>query len=240
MTDHIILHEFGCSDSQRAAFNALARDTLLPAVMKGDGVTGVSLFETAPRVSGRGDHLLVTRLDLTDGTVDADAALNAYSRRLEGLADLPGLAFEVWAPILLQGLGRRSNPGPDNAAQLERWIVMVETDPNPGVADDYNDWYSDHLADALKTPDYLSASRYKMAKPQPGRSEYLCIYEICTDDILRTRRIRRDFKNRELAEGNDHRPYMRHPGDEFGTIPGFWQPVLLRRRMAVENEELVD
>ncbi|MEO0499547.1 MAG: hypothetical protein AAF205_03190 [Pseudomonadota bacterium] len=240
MTDHIILHEFGCADSQRAAFNALARDTLLPAVMKGNGVTGVFLFETDPRVSGRGDHLLLTRLNLAGGAVDAETALAAYTARLKGLADLPDLAFEVWAPILLQGVARRSNPLPDNAAELERWIVLVETDPNPGVADDYNDWYSDHLSDALKTPDYLSASRYRMADPQPGRSEYLCIYEICTDDILRTRRIRRDFKNKELAEGNDHRPYMRHPGDEFGNMPGFWQPVLLRQKVAVENNELVD
>jgi hypothetical protein len=75
-------------------------------------------------------------------------------------------------------------------AELRKAIMVVFTEATgPEDEAEFNDWYDNtHLADVLKTPGFVAATRYKLSEAQPsgsnpGTNKYLSIYEIEAPDI---------------------------------------------------------
>jgi len=87
--------------------------------------------------------------------------------------------------------------------QMETWIVVAEADCiDPAHEDEFNDWYDNvHIPDCLTSPGYKSVRRYQIEKPAPGRAKYLTIYEVRTNNIEETVRMRNERRERERAIG---------------------------------------
>lgn len=70
-------------------------------------------------------------------------------------------------------------------------VVLTEATSEDEEAE-FNDWYDNtHLADVLKIPGFVAATRYRLSDAQPEGSnpatnKYLAIYEIESDDIQGT------------------------------------------------------
>jgi hypothetical protein len=54
-----------------------------------------------------------------------------------------------------------------------------------------------------ETPGFVAAARYVIKEPLEGRGKYLAIYEIETDDIEESMRVRRERKAEEVRQGKD-------------------------------------
>jgi len=71
---------------------------------------------------------------------------------------------------------------------MQKYWLVVMTNPLEGREDEYNKWYEDqHLADVLKLPGVVAAQRLKLSDKQraapPYPWSYLAIYEVETNDI---------------------------------------------------------
>jgi len=90
---------------------------------------------------------------------------------------------------------------------MEKWISAVETlCTEPSREEEFNEWYNQvHLQDALSTPGYVTATRYVIKEPHSGRGKYLALYEIETDDIVKTvaTRVRRLEQEKKQGRSAD-------------------------------------
>lgn len=68
---------------------------------------------------------------------------------------------------------------------MEKWIFAVDTNASDRSREkEFNDWYDGtHLADVLKIPGIVRASRYERKDPVEGQGKFVAFYEIETDDI---------------------------------------------------------
>jgi hypothetical protein len=74
---------------------------------------------------------------------------------------------------------------------MKRHVFFAFTNPAPGREANYNDWQdNEHLPHGLNNPGFVAATRYKLAEaqfgPGEGRSQYVTIWEIESDDIAAT------------------------------------------------------
>ena len=81
---------------------------------------------------------------------------------------------------------------------MQRYSLVVMTNPVEGRDGEYNDWYTNtHLDDVLKIPGITGAQRFHRSDTQrddgPFPWGYLAIYECETDDL---RSIIRELKTR--------------------------------------------
>jgi antibiotic biosynthesis monooxygenase (ABM) superfamily enzyme len=66
--------------------------------------------------------------------------------------------------------------------------------------EDFNEWYNKiHLPDVIDTPGYIAATRYKINEFKKGRGSYLAVYEVETDDIEETIKVRFEKLKKEIA-----------------------------------------
>ena len=71
---------------------------------------------------------------------------------------------------------------------MQRYSLVVFTNPVEGRDGEYNDWYTNtHLGDVLRIPGVVGAQRFRRSEAQrdngPFPWGYLAIYECETDDI---------------------------------------------------------
>ncbi|MFT3968563.1 MAG: hypothetical protein QM690_22070 [Sphingobium sp.] len=69
---------------------------------------------------------------------------------------------------------------------MPKFKMVALTNPVQGREDDFNDWYQNvHLPEVLSYKGMVSAQRYRVAVPlqAPVSYDYLCVYDIDTDDI---------------------------------------------------------
>jgi hypothetical protein len=72
---------------------------------------------------------------------------------------------------------------------MTKAVFVVFTNVTSSEHDDaYNDWYDNtHLADVVKVPGFLAATRYRVsdaqAKGMKPEHRYLSIYEVESDDL---------------------------------------------------------
>jgi len=71
---------------------------------------------------------------------------------------------------------------------MAKWFLLGYTDcSDPSREEEFNEWYDKiHLADALKIPGFVSATRYVNVDPNAGPGKFLVICEIESDDIDKT------------------------------------------------------
>ena len=85
---------------------------------------------------------------------------------------------------------------------MENWINFHELHCYSAKEQEFNEWYNHiHLPDVVDTPGYVSATRYKINEFKKGRGSYLTVYEIETDDIDETIRVRFEKLPKEIAAG---------------------------------------
>ena len=93
---------------------------------------------------------------------------------------------------------------------MQKWINLIETNCNPEREDEYNDWYDNiHVPDILATPGFVRARRFVHKELRDGRGKYMAMYEIETDDIEQTMKVRLAKRNEEVKAG---RASSNHPG----------------------------
>ena len=85
---------------------------------------------------------------------------------------------------------------------MQRYSLIVMTNPVEGRDGEYNDWYTNiHLHDVLKIPGIIAAQRFRRSDTQrdagPYPWGYLAIYECETDDLPS---IIRELKARSGSE----------------------------------------
>lgn len=74
---------------------------------------------------------------------------------------------------------------------MQRYILVVHSNPVAGMEDEYNEWYEKfHLPEVLQVPGVVGAQRFMqngehVTGDTPPR-RYVSIYEIETDDIQKT------------------------------------------------------
>src|SRR5204862_229926 len=84
----------------------------------------------------------------------------------------------------------------------ERWINMVESNPDPSREPAFNEWYDNtHVPDILQTPGFVRARRFLNKEFRDGRGEFLAIYEIETDDLEQTMKVRLARREAETKAG---------------------------------------
>lgn len=74
---------------------------------------------------------------------------------------------------------------------MAKHVFLAFSNPTDGREDDYNTWQDgEHVPHGLNNPGFVAATRYKLATaqfgPGEGRSQYLTIWEIESDDIAAT------------------------------------------------------
>jgi hypothetical protein len=103
-----------------------------------------------------------------------------YGTVLDG--PLPGAAGSSEQFIGVIGDRRDSMSQPeDRSATTTKHVLVVLTEPVPGLEDEYNEWYTGtHLDEVVATPGFISAQRFQLA--DDGMSlcshSYLAIYEV--------------------------------------------------------------
>ena len=64
-------------------------------------------------------------------------------------------------------------------------ILIVASEPDPEVEDEYNRWYNDvHLPMFFRYEGLKKASRYKLAGGPPDSSRYIAVYEFESAEAL--------------------------------------------------------
>jgi hypothetical protein len=91
---------------------------------------------------------------------------------------------------------------PQGATGAGKWVNFVEQNSDPAREAQYHDWYNNmHIPDILKTPSFVRATRYRIKDFRDGRGQYLAVYEIETDDIDRTMKLRLEKRAEEVKLG---------------------------------------
>jgi hypothetical protein len=81
-------------------------------------------------------------------------------------------------------------------------VNLVENNSDPGREVQFNDWYDNmHVPDALSSPGIVRARRFQAPGFRDGRAKYLAVYEIDSDDIDETMRVRLAIRAEEVKRG---------------------------------------
>ena len=85
---------------------------------------------------------------------------------------------------------------------MENWVNVHELHCYGTMEQEFNEWYDRvHLPDVVDTPGYVAATRYQIKAFKKGRGSYLTLYEVETDDIDETIRVRMEKLQTEIAAG---------------------------------------
>lgn len=86
---------------------------------------------------------------------------------------------------------------------MARWLNMLDVLTRDDDRDrEFCAWYeSTHLPDVLETPGYVNGKRYETKEEYRGRGSHITTYEIDSDDIDETMRLRRAKRDKEMAAG---------------------------------------
>lgn len=71
---------------------------------------------------------------------------------------------------------------------MAKWVYVVGTNcKDAAKAKEFNHWYDTiHLPDVVATPGFISAERFEVKDPAPGKPKFIALYNIETDDIDKT------------------------------------------------------
>jgi len=86
---------------------------------------------------------------------------------------------------------------------MGRWLNTYEVVcPDENRKREWIEWYTTiHAPDILETPGFLSARLSERKEFRDGRGQFFTMYEIETDDIEKTIKVRQDKRAKEIAAG---------------------------------------
>ncbi len=66
-------------------------------------------------------------------------------------------------------------------------LLLTMTEPPPAMEEEFNAWYdTEHMAERLAIPGFISARRWVYPRAKPGTGKYLATYELTSADVLTT------------------------------------------------------
>jgi hypothetical protein len=106
---------------------------------------------------------------------------------------------------------------------MQKWINLTEVKCDPARDEVFRQWiYDIHMPDVLDTPGFLEARQYVSKEYRDGRGTYLQIYNIETDDIDQTMKVRLAAREAERQRG-------RYSVNRNNLIIPVWRDVLWRQ-----------
>lgn len=106
---------------------------------------------------------------------------------------------------------------------MDKWINMTEVKCDPAREEEFKKWMlTIHFPDILDTTGFLEARQYVEKEYRDGRGKYLHIYNIETEDIDQTMRVRLAAREEEKQRG-------RYSVNSNNLIIAVWRDVLWRQ-----------
>ena len=66
-------------------------------------------------------------------------------------------------------------------------LLLTMTEPTQAMEEEFNAWYdTEHIAERLAIPGFISARRWVYPRAKPGSGKYLATYELTGTDVLTT------------------------------------------------------
>ena len=85
---------------------------------------------------------------------------------------------------------------------MQQWMNLMEVNCDPAREDEFRAWFRDvHMDDVLTTPGFVGARQHETKEFRDGRGKYLHLYNIVSDDIDRTMKVRRESRDEERKRG---------------------------------------
>lgn len=203
MQKWINLIETNCDPAREAEFNDWSDTVHVPDVLRTPGFVRARRYVQKEFRDGRGKYLAIYDIETDD--IDRTMQVRAQRREEEhragrSSASRPNFAFTLWKDVLFRQFFEATAPA--NGAGSGKWINLVEQECDPARVDEYHTWANTmHMPDALLTPAYVAARRYQIKEPRDGRGTYLHLYEIETDDMEATMKLRLRMREHEVAKG---------------------------------------
>jgi hypothetical protein len=93
---------------------------------------------------------------------------------------------------------------------MARWLNTYEVVcPDENRKSEWIEWYKKiHAPDILETPGFLSARLSESKEFRDGRGQFFTMYEIETDDIEKTIKIRQDKRAKEIEAGRGSTAFL--------------------------------
>jgi hypothetical protein len=208
--------ETNCDPTREAEYNAWYDGIHLPDVLKTPGFVRARRYETREFRDGRGKYMALYNIDTEDIEKTMRVRLARRAREHEqqrSSANRPNLSFSMWRDVLFRQIFESGAPR-NATGKMGKWLNFVEQYNDPERDDEYHDWYNNiHIPDVLQTPGFVRATRYEIKEFRDGRGKYLAIYEIETDDIESTMKVRLQKRAEEVKQGraSANRPHLVRP-----------------------------
>lgn len=203
MQKWINMFESNCDPAREDEYNAFCDEIHLPDVLETPGFVRARRFVNKSWRDGRGKYLALYDIETDDIAQAMKVRLEHRAeehRQGRSSAAKGNLAFPLWRDLQFRQFYERTAPG--NGVGKGKWVNFVEQNCHPDRVDEYHEWANTmHMPDALLTPGFVSARRYEIREPRDGRGTYLHIYEIETDDIDATMKLRLQMREAEVARG---------------------------------------
>lgn len=196
----LLTTENDCEPGREAEFHDWWETVHVKDVLAAPGYRRGRRFQAKEQRDGRGRNLMLFEVE-SDDIVETLRIRDARRKAEAAQGRHPhGLIHPIWRNVPWKPIGEQLAPGNGVGAQL--WINMTENKCDPRREEEYAEWYDAiHVPDVLSTPGFVSARRYKAKDLRDGRGMYLAIYEILTDDIEATLRLRRARREAEAKAG---------------------------------------
>ena len=196
--------ETNCDPAREPEYNEWYDGVHVPDILKTPGFVRARRFVNKEFRDGRGKYMAVYDLETDDVEQTMKVRLERRAeenRQGRGSINRPNLASSVWRDVLWKQTFELRAPE-SSTSRTGKWLNMVEQNCDPLREAEYHDWYNNmHIPDILKTPSFVSATRYQIKEFRDGRGKYLALYELETDDIDATMKVRLAKRDEEVKLG---------------------------------------
>ena len=221
----VSIHETNCDPIREAQYNEWCDGIHIPDVLTTPGFVRARRFQGKEFRDGRGKYMTLCEIETDDieKTMEDREQRRSHENELgRGSASRPDFEFPVWRDVLWSQISVLTAPR-NSTGKSGKWLNFVELNCDPAREDEFREWYDDtHLPDVLRTPGFVSATRYRIKEFRNGRGKYLAIYGIETDDIENTMKVRLAQRAEAAKHGRsgDNRPHL---------VRQVWRDVLWRQ-----------
>lgn len=216
MEKWINILETNCDPLREDEYNAWYDNIHIPDVLSTPGFRRARRYLNREYRDGRGKYMCLYEIETDD--FERTMAIRMERRAEEnkqgrGSVNRPNLSFSLWRDVAWKQFFEMTAPQ-NSTSGSGKWLNFVEQYCDPAREAEYHEWYNHmHIPDILKTPSFVSARRYQIKEFRDGRGKYLAIYEIETDDIETTMKVRLQKREEELKAGraSGNRPHLSRP-----------------------------
>jgi len=196
--------ETNCDPNREDEYNDWYDKIHVPDVLANPGFVRARGYVNKEFRDGRGKYMALYEIETDD--IEKTMKVRREKRAKEheqgrASANRPNFSFTLWHDVLFKQIFERTAPQ-NSTSTTGKWLNFVEQNCDPAREAEYHEWYNDmHIPDVLLTPSFVSARRYQIKDFLCGRGEYLAIYEIETDAIEPTMKMRIEMRAEEVKLG---------------------------------------